>query len=107
MSRKLQAWVVSLTPFDHRGELDENALRAHLRRMREAGICVYIGSSNVGEGFTFSPAERDRVFAIAAEELRGRVPVRAAGFEPQSIKAAVDFVRAAEAARLDAAHIFQ
>ena len=106
MPARAQAWVVSLTPFDDRGELDEPAFRAHLQRMRESGIGVYVGSSNAGEGFTLSAKERDRVFTIAAEELKGLVPVRAGGCEPQSIAAALDYLRAASVAGLDAAHLF-
>lgn len=104
--RSSRAWVVSLTPFDQKGGLDESAFRAHLRRMREAGICVYVGSSNAGEGFTLTSEERQRVFVIAAEELKGIVQVRAAGCEPQSIAEAVAYLRAAESAELDAAHVF-
>jgi 4-hydroxy-tetrahydrodipicolinate synthase len=104
---KYKAWVVSLTPFDAQGNFDEPAFRVHLRRIRDAGACAYVGSSNVGEGFTFTPEERDRVFAIAVEECQGKIPVRAAGFEPQSIRDAVEYLKAAERATLDAAHLFQ
>ena len=107
IARLMKAWVVSLTPFDSRGFLDEEAFRHHLRRMAAADACVYVGSSNVGEGFTFTPEDRDRVFGIAVDELKGTVPVRAAGFEPQSIEVAIDYIRAAERAKLDAAHLFQ
>jgi len=103
----MKTWVVSLTPFDANGALDEAGLRRHLRRLAAAGACVYVGSSNVGEGFTLTPEERDRVFSIASEELKGKVPVRAAGCEPQSIESAMSYVRAAERAKLDAAHLFQ
>ena len=83
-----KAWAVCLTPFDAQGRIDEAALREHLCRIRDAGACAYVGSSNVGEGFTFTRDERDRVFAIAVEECKGKTPVRAAGYEPQSINLA-------------------
>jgi 4-hydroxy-tetrahydrodipicolinate synthase len=103
---KLQAWAVSITPFDAAGALDVPALRAHFARLRAAGIGVYVGSSNAGEGFTLSEAERDTLFGVAAEELKGRVPVRAGGCEPQSVAAAQAYLRAAARAGLDAAHLF-
>ncbi|WP_431285485.1 dihydrodipicolinate synthase family protein [Humitalea sp. 24SJ18S-53] len=103
----MQSWVVSITPFDADGGLDEHAFRLHLRRIRAAGAAAYVGSSNVGEGFTLSAEERDRVFAIAVEELKGRVPVRAAGCEPRGVADALDYLRAAARAGLDAAHLFQ
>ena len=107
LTGSLNAWVVSITPFDASGALDEPGLRQHLRRLRDAKIGVYVGSSNAGEGFTLNDAERRRLFEIAVEELKGKVPVRAGGCEPQSIASAIDYVQAAEACGLDAAHVFQ
>lgn len=101
-----QPWVVNLTPFDDEGALDEAALRLHLQRMARAGIGVYVASSNAGEGLTLTAQERDRLFGIAVQELRGKVPVRAGGCEPQSVAAAHEYLRAASAAGLDAAHLF-
>lgn len=101
-----QAWVVSITPFDREGRLDEDGLRGHLARMRAAGVGVFVGSSNAGEGFALTNEERARVFRIAAEELKGQVPVRAGGCEPQSVAAAVDYLQAAADAGLDGAHLF-
>ncbi len=106
MQFKSKAWVVSLTPFDSNGGLDEEAFRIHLQRMRSARICVYVGSSNAGEGFTLNDGERAQVFSIAVKELKGIVPVRAAGCEPQSIEEVISYLGAAHSAGLDAAHIF-
>ena len=36
-------FVISITPFDAAGRIDEPGMRAHLRRMVAAGIGVYIG----------------------------------------------------------------
>lgn len=101
-----QAWVVSLTPFDAQGQLDEPAFRSHLQRMARAGIGVYVGSSNAGEGFALSAHERQRLFEIAADEIGGKVPVRAGGCEPQSVGLALEYLKAAAWAGLDAAHLF-
>ncbi len=102
-----QAWAVSITPFDAQGRLDEAATRAHLRRLAASGIGVYVGSSNAGEGFTLDPGERDALFALAVDELKGKVPVRAGGCEPQSVASAQAYLQAAARAGLDAAHLFQ
>jgi 4-hydroxy-tetrahydrodipicolinate synthase len=104
--KKLSVIVISLTPFDDNGKLDEKAFRTHLGRLREAGVSVYVGGSGSGEGYTLSPAERDRVLAIAVEELKGRVPVRAMGCEPRTVDEMIDFLKAAERAKVDAAQIF-
>jgi len=106
MDKKLSAVVISITPFDERGGLDEAALRRQLGRLRESGVSVYVAGSGSGEGYALTPEERDRVLAVAVEELKGKVPVRAMGCEPRLIGEMVDFMRAAQRARVDAAQIF-
>ena len=99
--------VVSLiTPFAPGGELDEVLLRAQLRRMAAAGVAVNVAGSGAGEAFTFTPEERERVLAIAVEELSGKVQVRALGCEPRTAADMIAFLRAAERAKVDAAQVF-
>ena len=100
------AFVMSITPFDNRGALDEPAYRAHLRRLRDAGVRVYIGSSASGEGFSLTRDELDRMLAIAVEELKGRVNVRAMGVEVRHAGEMIDFLRLASRHALDAVHVF-
>ncbi|MGH6862212.1 MAG: dihydrodipicolinate synthase family protein [Phyllobacterium sp.] len=106
MPKKLSVVVVSLTPFDDQLKLDEPAFRSHLRRLKEARVCVYVGGSGSGEGYSLSVADRDRVLAIAVEELNGHVPCRAMGCEPRTADEMVEFLRAAERSGVDAAQIF-
>jgi len=106
MSRKRYVIVISITPFDGAGRLDETAFRAHLRRLGEAGVSVYVGGSGSGEGYALSFEERERVFAIAVEELKGKVPIAAMGCEPHLPSEMVEFLRRAEHHRLDFAQIF-
>ena len=47
-------WVISLTPFGDDESLDEVGLRAHLRRMKAAGIGVYVAGSGSGEAYTLT-----------------------------------------------------
>jgi 4-hydroxy-tetrahydrodipicolinate synthase len=98
--------VISITPFDDAGRLDEAALRAHLRRLGAAGVSVYVGGSGSGEGYALSFEERERVFAVAVEELKGRVPIAAMGCEPHLPDEMVEFLRRAEHNKLDFAQIF-
>ena len=107
MTGEKKAWVVSLTPFDAQGRLDEAALRLHLRRLRDSGQSIYAGSTNIGEGFSLEFDELEQVLAIAVDELKGATAVRASGFESRSIVEAIRSVRMADAARVDAVHVFQ
>src|SRR6187399_1024864 len=106
MDKKRYCIVISITPFDDQGRLDETAFRAHLRRLGEAGVSVYVGGSGSGEGYALSFEERERVFQIAVEELKGKVPVRAMGCEPHLVSEMVEFLRRAEHNKLDACQIF-
>jgi 4-hydroxy-tetrahydrodipicolinate synthase len=99
-------FVVSLTPFTADGELDDVGLRAHLRRLGAAGIGVYVAGSGSGEGYTLDRVERRRVFDVAAEELGGRVPVRAMGVEPRTAAEAIEAAADAAAAGLDAIQLY-
>jgi 4-hydroxy-tetrahydrodipicolinate synthase len=80
-SRPPSTYVVSITPFSADGELDEDGLRRHLRRIGGAGVGVYLAGSGSGEGYTLDPAETARVLELGVAELRGRVPVRAMGVD--------------------------
>ena len=98
--------VHSMIPFDDKFQIDENAFRKHLRRLGEAGVSVYIGAAGAAEGNTLTREERDRVLAIAVEELKGKVIVRAAGTEPRDVREMVEFLKSAEALKVDAAQIY-
>src|SRR6266542_3384913 len=106
MNKKLSVVVICITPFDDQGSLDERAFRRQLGRLREAGVSVYVAGSGSSEAYTYTAEERDRVLAIAVEELKGKVQVRAMGCEPRQAREMVDFMHAAERAKVDAAQIF-
>lgn len=105
-SIKRGTFVISLTPFDERGELDEAAFRAHLRRLGDAGIGVYVGGSGSGEGYTMSRDETERLLRIAVEELKGKVPIRAMGVEPRTAKQMIEFLKLAKDCGVDAAQVY-
>ena len=106
MTKQYSAITHSLIPFDEKLRLDETALRKHLRRLGAGGVSVYIGAAGAAEGNTLTRDERDRALAIAVEELKGKVVVRAAGVEPQDAQEMVEFLRAAEKIKVDAAQIY-
>jgi 4-hydroxy-tetrahydrodipicolinate synthase len=106
MKKNYTAIIHSLTPFNDKFQVDEPALRKHLRRLRDAGVSVYIGAAGAAEGNTLTLEERDRILAIAVEELKGKVPVKAAGVEPRDAAEMVEFLRSAEALKVDSAQIY-
>jgi 4-hydroxy-tetrahydrodipicolinate synthase len=99
--RPASTFVISLTPFDEQERLDEQALRAHLRRLGESGIGVFVGGGGSGEGFTLSMEEVHRVCQIAKEELQGKVPVRAMGHEPRTAKEMIEYATVVKDVGLD------
>lgn len=107
MRTKKKAFVVSATPFDDRGRLDEMSLRRHLRRLCAAGVSgVYMGAPGAGETFAITPEERDRMLSIAVEELKGKIGVRSMGWEPRLIEEMVEFIRRTEPIKPDAVMVF-
>jgi 4-hydroxy-tetrahydrodipicolinate synthase len=70
---------MSITPFGPDGAIDEPLFRAHLGFIAEHGVGVYVASQGSGEGDLLSFDEKVALYGIAADELRGRVPVVAAG----------------------------
>ena len=106
MSRPPSTFVISLTPFSVDGSLDEEGLRGHLRRLGAAGIGVYLAGSGSGEGYTLTPGEVARVLEIGAEELGGKVPLRAMGVEPRTAAQMIELARLSGAVGLDGVQIY-
>ena len=105
-SRSPSTFVVSITPFTPGGALDEDGLRVHLGRMRDAGIGVYLAGSGSGEGYTLDDRETSRVLEIGVDELHGHVPVRDMGVEPRTPAEMVTRARRAEELGVDAVQVY-
>ncbi len=69
-------FAVIFTPFDEKGDLDEAALRRHIRYLLdECGVHSIIPTGSTGEFAFLSEAERLRVMDITLDEVDKRVPV--------------------------------
>ncbi len=90
----LGCFAVIVTPFTKAGEIDEAAYRKVIELIIEAGCHGVITGGSTGEFFLMSPEERKRVYAIAAEQTAGRIPVIAC---PAAIRTeeVVDLTRSA------------
>jgi 4-hydroxy-tetrahydrodipicolinate synthase len=100
------AFVISITPFTTDGAVDDDALRAHFRRLAESGVGVYVGGGGSGEGHALIDDEVDRLLSVAVEELVGRVPTRAMGVEPRTARQMIDFGLRVKDAGVDAMQIY-
>ncbi len=106
MSGNVGVHAMSITPFDRSGALDDRLVRAHLRFLGAAGVGVYVASQGSGEGDLLSFDEKVTLYRIAAEELKGDVPVVAAGIGLAASTATTrDLALAAQDAGVDAVQV--
>lgn len=77
-------FAVVCTPFDEQEDLDEAALRRHLRYLvDQCGVHSIIPTGSTGEFAFLNEAERLRVMEIALDEINHKVPVISA---PQPVR---------------------
>lgn len=102
MSVKLEGIVTPLiTPLTPEEELDEPALRRLIACQIDGGIRGLFVLGSAGEGNALSHKVRDRVVAIAREEISGRVPLLA-GVGSTCVREALDRACAAREAGAEA-----
>jgi 4-hydroxy-tetrahydrodipicolinate synthase len=76
MTRKTDwsgVFVVSVTPFDAEGRIEEASFRQLMDQFVVDGVAGVIVAGSTGEWYTLTNDERVRLFAIAKEQLKGRV----------------------------------
>jgi 4-hydroxy-tetrahydrodipicolinate synthase len=95
------SYVMTVTPFDDRGRLDEDALREHVRWQTAEGIYTVPASIATGEGSLLTDEEVFRTCEIVAEEAAGRFPVVVANREYPTAAENIQFARQAEARGVD------
>lgn len=64
-----------VTPFRDDETIDEPALRLQVRYMMSKGVHGIVAGGSAGEGFTLTREELQRIVAVTAEEVDGRVPM--------------------------------
>lgn len=65
-------YVLTITPFDAKGNLDEDAYRENVRTLVALGVDGIVTSGTNGEFHTTTDEERIRIARIVVEETRGR-----------------------------------
>jgi 4-hydroxy-tetrahydrodipicolinate synthase len=88
------SFAVIVTPFTYDGDIDESAYRQIVDLVIEDGCHGVISAGSTGEFFLMTDDERKRVYAIAADQAAGRVPVLG-GASAIRTEDVVDLTRAA------------
>jgi len=95
-------YTAIVTPFRPDRSVDEEGLRAHIRRQLDGGIDGIVPCGTTGETPTLSMDEYNTVVGITVEEVNGRVPV-IAGTGSNNTAGTVQWTKAAKALGVDAA----
>src|SRR5262245_14465789 len=82
-------------PFQPNGALDENAWRWHVNYLLDSKIHVGPGSGGIGEAYTMPLNDLRRVYEIAVEESRGKLPVYANPGERHTAKETLEHIKLA------------
>jgi 4-hydroxy-tetrahydrodipicolinate synthase len=106
MANEPVVYCMSVTPFAADGTVDQAGLRAHLARMVEAGVAVYLASPGSGEGHSLSREELDLVYRVGVEVCKGRVPVCANPPEARNAEESLARLRLAIDAGVDLVQLY-
>ncbi|MCC6470982.1 MAG: dihydrodipicolinate synthase family protein [Alphaproteobacteria bacterium] len=107
MARKTDwtgVFVVSVTPFDAEGRVDEAAFRRLMDQFVADGVQGVIVAGSTGEWYTLANDERVRLFALAKEQLAGRAKL-IAGTAAIATRDAVELTHAARRIGCDGAMV--
>jgi 4-hydroxy-tetrahydrodipicolinate synthase len=100
-------FAMVITAMNADGTIDEAAQRAHLRRMVDAGVGVYLGSGGSGQGHALERDELSRVYEIGVSECKGRVPLYCNPPEARTASEMLWKVRLAIDAGVDLVQLYQ
>ncbi|MBD3393653.1 MAG: 4-hydroxy-tetrahydrodipicolinate synthase [Chitinivibrionales bacterium] len=94
-------YVALVTPFDARGEIDEQGFRENIRHLIDKGVAGIVPCGTTGEAATLSWEEHNRVVDCAIDAAGGRVTV-IAGAGSNNTRESIEAARHARAAGADA-----
>ena len=93
-------WTTLMTPFDEDDEVDEQGLRANIRRVRSLGTRGGGCTWGMGEFWSLTHEERLRIYDIVSDEAAGEWPI-AAHVTHTSQKSMLDLANHAENSGFD------
>ncbi len=95
-------YVAMVTPFDKKGNIDEEGFRSNINYLIEKGVNGLVGAGTTGESATINHDEHREIIEILVDEVDGRVET-IAGTGSNSTSEAVDLTKFAQDAGADAA----
>jgi len=93
-----------ITPFDEKGRIDEQALRAEIEYHLSCGAAALCAGGSTGEGAGMSCDDVRRLDTIFVDQVKGRVPV-IGGIIPDTTEEAVELGLAAKEAGVAALQV--
>ena len=95
-------YVAMVTPFDNKGDIDEEGFRSNINYLIDKGVNGLVGAGTTGESATITHDEHKKIIEILVDEVDGRVET-IAGTGSNSTSEALDLTKFAQDVGVDAA----
>ncbi len=95
-------YVAMVTPFDNKGNIDEEGLRSNINYLIDKGVNGLVGAGTTGESATITHDEHKQIIEVLVDEVDGRVET-IAGTGSNSTSEAVNLTKFAQDIGVDAA----
>ena len=95
-------YVAMVTPFDNKGNIDEEGLRSNINYLIDKGVNGLVGAGTTGESATITHDEHKQIIEVLVDEVDGRVET-IAGTGSNSTSEALNLTKFAQDIGVDAA----
>ena len=95
-------YVAMITPFDNKGDIDEEGFRLNINYLIDKGVNGLVGAGTTGESATITHDEHKEIIEILVDEVDGRVET-IAGTGSNSTSEALNLTKFAQDVGVDAA----
>ena len=95
-------YVAMVTPFDNKGNIDEEGLRSNINYLIDKGVNGLVGAGTTGESATITHDEHKQIIEVLVDEVDGRVET-IVGTGSNSTSEALNLTKFAQDIGVDAA----
>ncbi len=95
-------YVAMVTPFDKKGDIDEEGFRSNINYLIDKGVNGLVGAGTTGESATITHDEHKQIIEVLVDEVDGRVDT-IAGTGSNSTSEALNLTKFAQDIGVDAA----